>query len=245
MLLSSIVLYDRYWKKLPMRKLIGGVQILYALSLLLDLVLVKQINLKLGIPNETFALCFSGVAETVAQFKLLPFSVLWASLCPPGSEAALTSFLASALCLSSIISGFLGIGLSSLIGITSGEYSRLLVDIFLQFDYKIVTSTASRYPCSDTNSDAGSIHKLTPLLPIFPSIHCDHRLQFPDNEVLRILWHPWPLTLFKISDGDMMGHHEGVLMPIVRAERPWQTHMGKSTRRVAPRSCHPPFNWHV
>ncbi|KAK6929693.1 Biopterin transporter family, partial [Dillenia turbinata] len=133
MLLSSTVLYDRYWKKLPMRKLIGGVQILYALSLLLDLVLVKQINLKLGIPNETFALCFSGVAETVAQFKLLPFSVLLASLCPPGSEGALTSFLASALCLSSIISGFLGIGLSSLIGIKSREYSGLPAGIVIQF----------------------------------------------------------------------------------------------------------------
>ncbi|KAK6928672.1 Biopterin transporter family [Dillenia turbinata] len=100
MFLSSTVLYDRYWKKLPMRKLIGGFQILYALSLLLDLVLVKQINLKLGIPNETFAICFSGVAETVAQLKLLPFSVLLASLCPPDSEGALISFLASALCLS-------------------------------------------------------------------------------------------------------------------------------------------------
>ncbi|KAK6914189.1 Biopterin transporter family [Dillenia turbinata] len=133
MLLSSTVLYDRYWKKLPMWKLIGAVQILYALSLLLDLVLVKQINLKLGIPNETFALCFSGVAETVAQFKLLPFSVLLASLCPPGSEGALTSFLASAICLSSIISGFLGIGLSSFIGIKSGDYSRLPAGMVIQF----------------------------------------------------------------------------------------------------------------
>lgn len=132
-LLSMTILYDRYWKNVPMRKLIGGVQILYASSLLLDLVLVRQINLKFGIPNEIFSLCFSGLAETLAQFKLLPFSVLLASLCPQGCEGSLTSFLASALCLSSIISGFLGVGLASLLRITSGDYSRLPVGILIQF----------------------------------------------------------------------------------------------------------------
>ncbi|KAK9288409.1 hypothetical protein L1049_016865 [Liquidambar formosana] len=133
MLLSTTLLYDRFWKRIPMRKLVGMVQLLYASSLLLDLVLVKQINLKLGIPNEVFALCFSGLAETVAQFKLLPFSVLFASLCPPGCEGSLTSLLASALCLSSVVSGFLGVGLASLIGITSGDYSSLPVGILIQF----------------------------------------------------------------------------------------------------------------
>lgn len=132
-LLSGTVLYDRYWKKVPMRKLIGIVQILYASSLLLDLVLVKQINVRLGIPNEVFALCFSGFAETIAQFKLLPFSVLFASLCPRGCEGSLISFFASAVCLSSIVSGFLGIGLSSLAGITSGDYSGLTLGILIQF----------------------------------------------------------------------------------------------------------------
>ncbi|KAA8548898.1 hypothetical protein F0562_000582 [Nyssa sinensis] len=133
MLLSMTVLYDRFWKNIPMRKLIGTVQILYASSLLLDLFLVKQINLKLQIPNEVFALCFSGLAETIAQFKLLPFQVLFASLAPPGCEGSLTSFLASALCLSSMVSGFLGVGLASLLGITYADYSSLPVGIGIQF----------------------------------------------------------------------------------------------------------------
>ncbi|PNX73735.1 putative folate-biopterin transporter chloroplastic-like [Trifolium pratense] len=133
MLFSGTVLYNRFWKKFPMRNLIGAVQILYASSLLLDLVLVQQINLKFGIPNEVFAPCFSGLAEVLAQFKLLPFSVLFASLCPKGCEGSLTSFLASALILSSIVSGFLGVGLASLLGITSGNYSGLTVGILIQF----------------------------------------------------------------------------------------------------------------
>jgi folate/biopterin transporter len=132
-LLSMTIIYDRFWKEVPVRKLVSAVQFLYACSLLLDLVLVRQINLKLGIPNEVFACCFSGLAETLAQFKLLPFSMLLASLCPQGCEGSLTSFLASSLCLSSIVSGFLGVGLASLIGITSGNYSSLPVGILIQF----------------------------------------------------------------------------------------------------------------
>ncbi|XP_042513614.1 probable folate-biopterin transporter 8, chloroplastic [Macadamia integrifolia] len=133
MLISATVMYNRYWKTVPMRKLMGTVQSVYAASLLLDLVLVKQINLKLGIPNEAYVLCMSGLAETIAQFKLLPFSVLFANLCPPGCEGSLTSFLASALCLSSIISGFMGVGLASLIGISYSDYTSLPMGIMLQF----------------------------------------------------------------------------------------------------------------
>ncbi|XP_043703361.1 probable folate-biopterin transporter 8, chloroplastic isoform X2 [Telopea speciosissima] len=132
MLLSATVLYVRYWKTVPVRKLIGTVQIVYATSLLLDLVLVKQINLKLGIPNEAYVLCMSGLAEAIAQFKLLPISVLFANLCPPGCEGLLMSFLAAALCLSSIISGFLGVWLASFVGISSSDYTSLPVGILLQ-----------------------------------------------------------------------------------------------------------------
>lgn len=133
MLLSLTLLYNRFWKKIPLRKLTGAFQVVYALSLLLDFILVKQINLQLGISNETFVLCFSALAETIAQFKLLPFAVLLASLCPPGCEGSLTSFAASALCLSAVVSGFLGVGLASLIGIKAGDFSSLPLGIIIQF----------------------------------------------------------------------------------------------------------------
>ncbi|XP_019181375.1 PREDICTED: probable folate-biopterin transporter 8, chloroplastic [Ipomoea nil] len=133
MLLSITVLYDRIGKELTMRKLGGIIQILYAASLLLDFVLVKQINLKLGISNEAFVSCFSGIAEIIASFKLLPFSVLFASSVPSGCEGSLMSFLASAFYLSSITSGYLGVGLASFLGITPGDYSRLPAGIIIQF----------------------------------------------------------------------------------------------------------------
>lgn len=161
MLLSTTILYDRFWKSIPLRKVIGVTQILYASSLLLDLVLVKQANLALGIGNDVFALCFSGVAETIAQFKLLPFQVLFASLAPPGCEGSLMSFLAAGLCLSSIFSGFLGVGLASLLGITSGDYSSLPVGIGIQFIAALVPlqwihQLPSKLPLDEKDRKKGS-----------------------------------------------------------------------------------------
>ncbi|KAE8721356.1 putative folate-biopterin transporter 8 [Hibiscus syriacus] len=85
------------------------------------------------IPNEVFALCFCGLAETVAPFKILPFTILLATQCPRGCEGSFSSFLASILCLSSIVSGFWGVGLADLLGIKSGDYSSLPVGILIQF----------------------------------------------------------------------------------------------------------------
>ncbi|ANM62933.1 Major facilitator superfamily protein [Arabidopsis thaliana] len=132
MLLCLTVVYDRYWKKLPMRALIHIVQLLYAFSLLFDYILVKQINLAFGISNTAFVLCFSSVAEILAQFKILPFSVLLANMCPGGCEGSITSFLASTLCLSSVVSGFTGVGMANMIGITSKNYSNLPAGILIQ-----------------------------------------------------------------------------------------------------------------
>ncbi|PHT98071.1 hypothetical protein BC332_33005 [Capsicum chinense] len=107
-----------------MKKLIGIVQITYVAALLLDLVLAKKLNLKLGILNEWFALCFSGVIEIVAIFKLLPFYVLFASLAPSRREGSLMSFLEPAMCFSLIFSGFWGVTLATFLGITPAEKGR-------------------------------------------------------------------------------------------------------------------------
>uniref|UniRef100_A0A0E0LJU7 Major facilitator superfamily (MFS) profile domain-containing protein n=1 Tax=Oryza punctata TaxID=4537 RepID=A0A0E0LJU7_ORYPU len=132
MVLSLTVLYNKYLKKIPLRRLVAGVQTMYALAVLSDLVLVKQVNLMLGIPNEIHVLCFSALAEAIAQFKVLPFSVLLSSLCPPGCEGSLFAFFTSGLVFSAILSGVFGVGLSSLIGVSGGDYSSFPVCILLQ-----------------------------------------------------------------------------------------------------------------
>lgn len=133
MLLSLTLIYDNHWKQIPMRKLVGGIQFVYAFTLLLDLILVRQINAGIHISNEVFTLCFSGLAETLAQFKILPFMVLLATLCPQGCEGSFTSFVASTVCLSSLVGGFWGVGLAALLGIKGGDYTSLPVRLLIQF----------------------------------------------------------------------------------------------------------------
>ncbi|KHG09018.1 Histidine decarboxylase [Gossypium arboreum] len=94
---------------------------------------VRQINAGIHISNEVFTLCFSGLAETLAQFKILPFMVLLATLCPQGCEGSFTSFVASTVCLSSLVGGFWGVGLAALLGIKGGDYTSLPVGLLIQF----------------------------------------------------------------------------------------------------------------
>ncbi|KAF3773950.1 hypothetical protein EJ110_NYTH54188 [Nymphaea thermarum] len=133
LVLSASVLYDRFLKKLPMRKLVCALQIIYAISILSDLLLVKQLNLRLGISNPLYISCFAALAEAVAQFKILPFSILLANRCPKGYEGSVLAFFMSMLCLSSIFSGYAGAAISYLLGMSSGNYARLPIGICLQF----------------------------------------------------------------------------------------------------------------
>lgn len=132
MVLSATVFYNKHLKKIPMRRFIFLVHTTYAMSFLLDLALVKQFNLNLGISNEVYVLLFSSLAEALGQFKVLPFTVLFSRLCPKGCEGSLFACFASALCLSSIFSGVLGVGLASFIGVSSGDYSTLQIGILVQ-----------------------------------------------------------------------------------------------------------------
>jgi folate/biopterin transporter len=157
--ISATLMYNRFLKRIPLRTLVTGLQVMYAFALLSDLLLVKQINISLGISNKIYVLSLSALAEAIAQFKILPFTVLFSSLCPRGCEGSLLAFFASGLCLASIVSGFLGVGLSSLIGVSSVNYSKLSLGILVQF-FAALTPLVwiSALPCN-WNSDDKMVKK--------------------------------------------------------------------------------------
>ena len=55
------------------------------------------------------AVVFSGFQEAILQFKILPFSVMLARLCPPGCEGSVMAFFASSFALANIFGGYFGI----------------------------------------------------------------------------------------------------------------------------------------
>ncbi|KAG8100933.1 hypothetical protein GUJ93_ZPchr0164g26833 [Zizania palustris] len=78
-----------------------------------------------GIPDSIYTIVFSGLLEGLMLFKVLPFSVLVAKLCPGGCEGSVMAFVMSALALATIISGYLGVALAEFMGASGGDFSAL------------------------------------------------------------------------------------------------------------------------
>lgn len=137
-LLFGSMLYNKSLKDVPLRRMFATVQILLSLCMLTDIVLVKRINLDLGIPDKWFVLGASAFVEAIGQFKILPFMVLLAKLCPPGSEASLFAFFMSAQCLAGLTNGYLGVALASYLQISAHDFSGLPLGICIQAFFALI-----------------------------------------------------------------------------------------------------------
>ncbi|OVA18388.1 Biopterin transport-related protein BT1 [Macleaya cordata] len=124
--------YNGKLKSIPPRKLMSAVQGTMAVFMLSDVLFVNGTYLKMGIPNSVYVVVISGLLEVLFQFKVLPFSVLIAQLCPRGCEGSLMAFVMSAIALASIVSGYLGVALASYVGVTGDDFSGLPRAIIIQ-----------------------------------------------------------------------------------------------------------------
>eukprot|EP00249_Psilotum_nudum_P004783 c18280_g1_i1 orf=349-1866(-) len=131
-LMAGSVVYSNFLKGIPLRKLVGCTQIFLSFCILSDILLVRGVNLQFGIPNEMMVLGASAFVDGIGQFKILPFMVFLAQLCPSGSEGSLLAFFMSMQCLAIIISGYLGLTLASLLHISSTDFGELPFGILIQ-----------------------------------------------------------------------------------------------------------------
>ncbi|XP_050221895.1 probable folate-biopterin transporter 7 [Mercurialis annua] len=122
MLLWSVI-YNCYLKEVPARKIIAAIQATMAVFMVSDVLFVKGIYRNMGVPDSLYVVVFSGVLEVLFFFKILPFNVVIAQLCPPGCEGSLMALVASTIALSFIVSGYLGVALASSIGVTGDDFS--------------------------------------------------------------------------------------------------------------------------
>ncbi|CAL5405619.1 unnamed protein product [Camellia sinensis] len=116
----------------PPKKLISAIQLTMAVFMVSDVLFVKGIYRRMGMPDSVYVLVFSGLLEVVCFFKILPFSVLVAQLCPPGYEGCLMAFLTSSIALAFIVSGYLGVALASYVGVTGNDFSGLSCGFIVQ-----------------------------------------------------------------------------------------------------------------
>lgn len=131
MLLWGIV-YNKRLKSVPPRKIISAIQAMMAIFMFSDFLFVRGFYRQLGVPDSLYVVIFSGLLEVLFFFKILPFMVLVAQLCPAGCEGSVMAFLMSAVALALIVSGYLGVVLASLIKVTSSDFSGLPRGLLIQ-----------------------------------------------------------------------------------------------------------------
>lgn len=126
------VIYEKYFKLVPPRKVISSIQVTMAMFMLSDILFVKGIYRTMGFPDSLYVVVFSGVLEVLFFMKILPFSVLMAQLCPPGCEGSVMAFLTSSIALALIVSGYFGVALASFFGVTGNDFSGFPVALLIQ-----------------------------------------------------------------------------------------------------------------
>ncbi|KAI8540607.1 hypothetical protein RHMOL_Rhmol09G0276200 [Rhododendron molle] len=126
------VTYNKHLTSVPPKKLISVIQSIMAVFMLSDVLFVKGLYRNMGIPDSLYVLVFSGFLEVLCFFKILPFSILVAQLCPPGCEGSLMAFLMSSIALAFIVSGYLGVALASYVGVTGNDFSGLSNGLLIQ-----------------------------------------------------------------------------------------------------------------
>ncbi|TYG37161.1 hypothetical protein ES288_D13G120200v1 [Gossypium darwinii] len=126
------IIYNRSLKSVQPRKLIETIQATMAVFMISDVLFVKGIYRQMGVPDSIYIVVFCGVLEVLFFFKILPFSILIAQLCPRGCEGSLMAFVMSAVALAFIVSGYLGVALASYLGVTGNDFSGLPLSLLIQ-----------------------------------------------------------------------------------------------------------------
>ncbi|XP_031106933.1 probable folate-biopterin transporter 7 [Ipomoea triloba] len=146
MMLLWGVIYNKHLKSVSPRKLIAGIQVLMAVLMLSDMLFVKGVYGRIGIPESLYVVIISGFLEMLCFFKILPFSVLMAQLCPPGCEGSVMAFLMSAVALAMVVSGYLGVALASHVKVTSGnDFSGFPSGLLIQAASTLVPLVCSSF----------------------------------------------------------------------------------------------------
>ncbi|KAI3806687.1 hypothetical protein L1987_22601 [Smallanthus sonchifolius] len=131
-LMVGTFIYNRFLKKMKLRRILMFAHVALSLITLLDIVLVTRLNVSLGVSDKTMMLFGSALSDAINQFKFMPFLILSGHLCPPGIEGTLFALFMSINNLGATISGFLGAGLASVLNISSGSFDNLSFGIAVQ-----------------------------------------------------------------------------------------------------------------
>ncbi|WIA35154.1 hypothetical protein OEZ86_003626 [Tetradesmus obliquus] len=129
--LAGVALYNGVFKKVPLKRMLLWAMLLGVGLGSTQLLLVSGANRALGLSDELFVLGDSVILTVLGQVSFMPILVLAARLCPEGVEATLFATLMSILNAGGFTGSALGASLTSLLGVTSSDFSNLFLLLVL------------------------------------------------------------------------------------------------------------------
>ncbi|WP_040483765.1 folate/biopterin family MFS transporter [Lyngbya aestuarii] len=129
--LVGVLLFQRFFKTIPFRKIFTWSTILSTVLGMTMLLLVTHANRALGIDDHWFSLGDSLILTVMGQIAYMPVLVLAARLCPPGVEATLFALLMSVYNLAGLLSHESGALLTHLLGVTEHQFENLWILVII------------------------------------------------------------------------------------------------------------------
>lgn len=123
--LVGVALYQRFFKTIPFRPMLGWSTVISAILGMTPLILITHSNRALGIDDHWFSLGDNLILTVMGQVAFMPVLVLSARLCPRGIEATLFALLMSIWNLSGLVSYELGSLLTHWLGVTETQFANL------------------------------------------------------------------------------------------------------------------------
>jgi len=121
----GIWIFQRFFKAIPFRSILGWMIVISTLLGLTTLLLVTHTNRTLGIDDRWFSLGDTLILTLAGEIAFMPILVLAARICPPGVEATLFALLMSLLNLSGLLSREFGALLTQWLNVTEIDFSNL------------------------------------------------------------------------------------------------------------------------
>ncbi|XP_010541554.1 PREDICTED: probable folate-biopterin transporter 2 [Tarenaya hassleriana] len=126
------MLFQLALKDHPFRGLFIWTQLLFALSGMLDMILVLRLNLRFGLPDYLFVVVDEVVSQMIGRLKWMPLLVLSSKLCPHGIEGTFFALLMSIDNAGLMTSSWLGGVLLRLLNVSRTEFGNLWLAVLVR-----------------------------------------------------------------------------------------------------------------
>lgn len=128
---SGIFIYNKYLRSFSFRGIILSTTFLCIFLNMGTIVLVKRINLYLGIPDIYFSFATDALTTALGEINTMPLLVLACNICPKNIEGTLYAFLMSVSNFGTMMANQGGSVLSANLGITNSNFDNLAFFILI------------------------------------------------------------------------------------------------------------------